>query len=115
MKSEYFHCPHCQSKLEKSAAAFVLGEAKNAVVMGSMAPFVTCPACGNPIDSQSMIEGKYDPPKTTWGDALLGLLWIGAIIYLVVECNFGFWTSLGIAISGLVLLEIAEYLWKKYR
>ena len=63
MKSETFRCPHCRAELKKSAAAFVLGEAKSSVVMGGMDPTVTCPACGGSIETQSMIEGKYDVGK----------------------------------------------------
>lgn len=113
MKSEYFFCPHCRTKLQKSAAAFVMGEAKNAIVMGGMASSVTCPACGGAIDSQAMIAGKYDPPKASWVETLIFFLWIGATIFLMVQFDFGFWSAIGIATGGIVLLALLERFWKK--
>jgi hypothetical protein len=54
VKSEQFYCPHCRTKLQMSAAAFVLGETGNADAARQVLPTAACPACGGPIDTKAM-------------------------------------------------------------
>lgn len=112
MKSETFFCPHCRSKLTKSAAAFVMGEVKYGIGLGGMAPTVTCPACGKPIDSKAMIDGKYD--GAGGGSEAVGcLLWIAGTAYLMIAHEFEFWPAVGIATGGLLVLGLLLHLWEK--
>ncbi len=112
MKSEYFFCPHCRSKLQKSAAAFVMGEVKYGIALGERTPTVTCPACGKAIDSKAMIEGKYDNTGG-WTEILGCFAWIGGTGYLMIAHELGFWTALGISTGVLIVLGLAEHAWSR--
>ncbi len=71
MPSETFYCPACRRSLTKSAAAFVLGEVRDGIILGGGMPeSVTCPGCGARIDARAMIAGKYDAPPMPLGSCL---------------------------------------------
>ena len=106
MKSEYFYCPRCKTKLKKSAAAFVLGEAGRSAAAASQLPFATCPACGADIDTKAMVEGKLDGSGGGCAEATGCLVWLGGVIYLTSAHEFGFWAAVGIATGAALVLAL---------
>lgn len=79
-KSEFFRCPNCNGRIQKTAQAWVLGEASRAVVLGECKP-TYCPFCGREIDTQAIVDGKYDDRPGSilgclaYGAALGGVYW----------------------------------------
>jgi endogenous inhibitor of DNA gyrase (YacG/DUF329 family) len=81
MSTEFMGCPHCGTEIQKSAAAQILGGAGRFMVMGEAPKTVNCPACGQPIDVQAMLDGKYD--RSRWPEtvgAIGFLLFVGSVI-----------------------------------
>ena len=61
-KPFYFYCPHCSAKLDKGPILWAMGEKDQPFIsMGSPpAATTTCPRCLKSIDTQKIIDGKYD-------------------------------------------------------
>lgn len=83
-KSAKFRCPYCQTILTKCEMDQVLGEAGGFMVFGSSVE--TCPACGNPIDRLSIVNGKYDVKESAIGSVIGFLLFMGFMIWLLSHC-----------------------------
>ena len=61
MAASSFRCPRCSRRLEKGAAAFVLGAAGYSPKPTDPLPAaVTCPGCGFAIPTADMIAGRFD-------------------------------------------------------
>ena len=107
MKSETFRCPHCGRQLQKSAAAWVLGEAGQADLAEAAAQDISCPACGGAISTKAMVSGAYDGGVSS-NEAAGCLTWIfgtvAATTLLVTVTPLGGWWSLGI--SGAAMLGL---------
>ena len=97
-KSEFFRCPKCRNRIQKTAQAWVLGEASRGIVMGGCKP-TFCPFCGQEIDTLAIIDGKYDDKPasllgcTAFAAALAGVYW-----WLRTEMDFS-----DVAAGGLSL------------
>lgn len=87
-KSAQFRCPHCQTVLTKCEIDQVLGEAGSFMVFGQSTEI--CPACGNPIDRLSIVNGKYDIKKSALESVLQVILTLAiliAMIWLLGQCG----------------------------
>jgi rubredoxin len=65
MPEESFFCPHCRSRVKKSAQAYIMGESMTTkgahfIAFGQMPDTMRCPSCGHDIDYKKMIMGEYD-------------------------------------------------------
>jgi hypothetical protein len=87
VKSETFYCPHCRRQLTKSPLAFIRGEMERGVIMGGDVPTVTCPGCGGAIDTQKMIDGKYDYIEKPWQTILKTVIGIAVFVFLIYKCS----------------------------
>ncbi len=100
MKSEFFYCPHCGGKLQKSAAAQVMGEVGRFIAFGD--PVITCPRCRGEMDSMSMIDGLYDKaPLYPRIGSIGGFLVLVGIIASMMHWDFPFWQALVAGVAGV--------------
>lgn len=86
-KSAKFRCPHCQTILTKCEMDQVLGEAGGFMVFGPSVE--TCPACGNPIDRLSIVNGKYDVKKSLFEsimEVVVIVAFLGFLAWLLSHC-----------------------------
>lgn len=101
MKSETFRCPHCGTQLDKSAAAWVMGEADIPTDGSGIPSNVSCPACGGAISTEAMVRGKYDDKPNVFGPVffILGII-LSFFVPIIAEARYGkdigFWGAVGI-------------------
>ncbi len=73
MPAEHFYCPHCHSRIAKTAQAYVMGEMmanqnSRFIGLGGMAETITCPICRGAIDAGKMLRGEFDVKRGGgWG------------------------------------------------
>ncbi len=115
-KSEQMRCPHCGTTMQKSAAAWVMGEAS--IPTGGLPETTPCPACGAGIPVKNMIRGDYDVGGGgDWLGAVFFLVWFVGAIGISVTFDLGFWAGVGLglvaAIAVVALLSLLATLVKK--
>ncbi|MBI5723977.1 MAG: hypothetical protein HZA50_08475 [Planctomycetes bacterium] len=87
-KSEFFRCPKCRSRIQKTAQAWVMGEVSRGIMMGDCKP-TYCPFCGQEMDTLAIIDGKYDDkPAGILGCLLFAAAMGGVYWWLHYEQDF---------------------------
>jgi len=112
-KSEFFRCPRCHNRIQKTAQAWVLGEVSRGIMMGDCKPTI-CPFCGQDMDTLAIIDGKYDDkPMGILGCLLLGGALAGVFWWLHIKMEFSFFPAAGLtaAIVFAGLLVLAGIFW----
>lgn len=113
MKSDNLYCPNCNTQLTKSAAAWVMGETKQVDMAEYMASTVTCPRCGQGIDTRGMLEGKYDSP--TWESLVAIPVWIACFVALMYFTKLSLLPLMGIATAVSIIFLVVRHVLKKVR
>jgi hypothetical protein len=90
LPSEYFYCPHCRSRVAKTAQAFVLGEmladkGSRSIGPGSVPEHIVCPICRGSVESVKMLRGEFDRKRGGgWGWPLAAAI----VTFLLAEPRF---------------------------
>ncbi|MHC4914488.1 MAG: hypothetical protein ACYTGB_03270 [Planctomycetota bacterium] len=110
-KNEQMRCPHCGTTMQKSPAAWVMGEAN--IPTAGLPETTPCPACGRGISVEKMVRGEYDADRGSWLGGAFFLVWFVGSIAISVQFDLGFWASVGLglipaaAVTGLLALLAA--------
>jgi DNA-directed RNA polymerase subunit RPC12/RpoP len=90
MPEESYFCPHCNSRIKKSAQAYIMGESMTTkgahfIALGGMPDSRRCPSCGHDIDYKKMIMGEYDARsgKSSRGGAVRFVVLAGVVALVV--------------------------------
>jgi hypothetical protein len=90
MPEESFFCPHCNSRIKKSAQAYIMGESMTTkgahfIALGGRPETLRCPSCGDEIDAQKMMLGEYDARSgSSNSGGAVGFIVLAGVVALVV-------------------------------
>jgi hypothetical protein len=91
MPEESFFCPHCNTRIKKSAQAYIMGESMTTkgahfISLGRPPDTAPCPSCGGAIDSQKMMMGEYDarPGRSSNSGGAVRFIVLAGLVALVV-------------------------------